>query len=436
MSVLVVGLSHRSAPVEVLERAALDTDAAVKLSHLALDVPAVTEAAVVSTCNRVEVYVEADRFHGSVEEVASMLAEQAGLGRDQLLPHVYVHYDEAAVAHLFKVTSGLDSMILGESQILGQVREALHRGQAESTVGTSLNALFQQALRIGKRGHAETGIDRLAPSIVTAAFDSVGDVIGADDTRFVVAGAGTMSLLAVRTLIERGVDPSRVWVANRTFQRAFELVAGYGVGAVRWESLDVELAAADVLITCTGATGVVFDVDRIARATPGGRRLTVIDLALPRDVEHGVGHLPGVDVVDLEVLAAGAPPESAAEDVEQVREIVDTEVSAFLAGRNQAKVTPTVVALRGMATEVVASEIERVESRLSGLDDAQMREVRAAMRRVAEKLIHQPTVRVKELVDGPENLTYADALAHLFQLDPAAISAVTAPTPARGGEGR
>lgn len=436
MSVLVVGLSHRSAPVEVLERAALDTDAAVKLSHLALDVPAVTEAAVVSTCNRVEVYVEADRFHGSVEEVASMLAEQAGLGRDQLLPHVYVHYDEAAVAHLFKVTSGLDSMILGESQILGQVREALHRGQAESTVGTSLNALFQQALRIGKRGHAETGIDRLAPSIVTAAFDSVGDVIGADDTRFVVAGAGTMSLLAVRTLIERGVDPARVWVANRTFQRAFELVAGYGVGAVRWESLDVELAAADVLITCTGATGVVFDVDRIARATPGDRRLTVIDLALPRDVEHGVRHLPGVDVVDLEVLAAGAPPESAAEDVEQVREIVDTEVSAFLACRNQAKVTPTVVALRSMATEVVASEIERVESRLTGLDDAQMREVRAAMRRVAEKLIHQPTVRVKELVDGPENLTYADALAHLFQLDPAAISAVTAPTPARGGEGR
>lgn len=427
MSVLVVGLSHKSAPVDLLEQVALDTDAAVKLSHQALDVPAISESAVISTCNRVEVYAEADRFHGSVEDLAQLLADRSGLSRDTILPHVYVHYDEAAVAHLFRVAAGLDSMILGESQILGQVRDALHRGQAESTVGTSLNALFQQALRIGKRGHAETDIDQLAPSIVTAALDAANGAVVAPEARFLVAGAGTMSLLAVRTLIERGVAASRIWVANRTYQRAFELVAGYGVSAVRWEALDVELSAADVLITSTGATGVVFDADRIGRATAGDRPLTVIDLALPRDVAPEVRDLANVSVIDLEVLAARAAADSVAGDVVQVREIVESEVSAFLAGRQQAKVTPTVVALRSMATEVVSAETARLESRLSALDDATLAEVRRAMRRVAEKLIHQPTVRVKELVEGPENLTYADALAHLFQLDPAAVNAVTDP---------
>ncbi|WP_313406852.1 glutamyl-tRNA reductase [Aeromicrobium sp.] len=427
MSVLVVGLSHKSAPVDLLEQVSLDTDAAVKLSHQALDVPAISESAVISTCNRVEVYVEADRFHGSVEDLAQLLADRSGTDRDAILPHVYVHYDEAAVAHLFRVAAGLDSMILGESQILGQVRDALHRGQAESTVGTSLNALFQQALRIGKRGHAETDIDQLAPSIVTAALDAANGAIDAPGARFLIAGAGTMSLLAVRTLIERGIEPARIWVANRTYQRAFELVAGFGVSAVRWESLDVELAAADVLITSTGATGVVFDADRIGRATAGDRPLTVIDLALPRDVAPEVRDLAHVSVIDLEVLAARAAADSVAADVIQVREIVESEVGTFLAARQQAKVTPTVVALRSMATEVVSSETARLESRLSGLDGATLDEVRRAMRRVAEKLIHQPTVRVKELVEGPENLTYADALAHLFRLDPAAVSAVTDP---------
>ncbi|MCW2752009.1 MAG: glutamyl-tRNA reductase, partial [Aeromicrobium sp.] len=225
MSVLVVGMSHKSAPLEVLEQVSLDVDASVKLSHLVLETPFVTESVVISTCNRVEIYVEAERFHGAVEEVSRLLAEHADLGRDEFVRHVYVHYDEAAVAHLFGVAAGMDSMILGESQILGQVRDALHGAQAESTVGPALNALFQQALRIGKRGHAETGIDRLAPSIVTAGLAAAGDVIDADDTRFLVAGAGKMANLTVRTLIERGVEPHRITVSNRTFQRAHQLVA-------------------------------------------------------------------------------------------------------------------------------------------------------------------------------------------------------------------
>ena len=424
MSVLVVGMSHKSAPIDVLEHASLDVDAAVKLSHLVLETPFVTESVVISTCNRVEIYVEAERFHGAVEEVSRLLAELSGLDRDEFVRHVYVHFDEAAVAHLFGVASGMDSMILGESQILGQVREALHSAQAESTVGSALNALFQQALRIGKRGHAETGIDRLAPSIVTAGLDAAGPVVDAADTRFLVAGAGTMASLAVRTLIDRGVEPHRIMVANRTYQRAYALVATFGVSAVRWQAMDVELSAADVLISCTGANGVVFDRARIEQAS-GGRPMSLIDLALPRDVDPAVRDLEGIELVDLVVLSQLSANADLASDVEQVQSIVADEVRTFLAAKAASHITPTVVALRTMATDVVASELARLESRLPHLAEPDLAAVRKALHRVAEKLIHTPTVRVQQLIDGPADLTYADALADLFALDQSAVDAVT-----------
>lgn len=433
MSVLVVGMSHRSAPIELLERASLDTEAGVKLTHRALETDAVNEAAVISTCNRVEIWVDADRFHGAVDDVTRLLADHAGLDRETLVKNAYVHYDDSAVAHLFTVTAGLDSMILGESQILGQVRTALHSGQAESTIGSSLNALFQQALRIGKRGHAETGIDRLAPSTVTAGLDAAGAIVDEPRARFLVAGAGTMATLAVRTLVERGVDPSRIMVANRTFQRAYELVATFGVSAVRWESLDVELAAADVVISCTGAAGVVFDTERIRRAvqpTDGpsdgsSRELVVIDLALPRDVAPEVSSLEGVTVIDLVVLAGRSENAELADDVRQVRAIVDDEVRSFLAAKASSTVRPTVIALRSMATEIVESETARLASRMPALSEDEVAQVRHALKRVADKLIHAPTVRVQQLMDAPGNLTYADALSDLFALDPAAVDAVT-----------
>jgi glutamyl-tRNA reductase len=416
MSVLVVGMSHKSAPIDVLERAALDVDAAVKLSHRVLETEFVSESVVISTCNRVEIYVEAERFHGAVEEVSRLLADHSGLDRDDFVRHVYVHFDEAAVAHLFGVAAGMDSMILGESQILGQVRESLHSAQAESTVGSCLNALFQQALRIGKRGHAETGIDRLAPSIVTAGLDAAGPVIDADGTRFLVAGAGTMASLAVRTLVDRGVDPHRIMVANRTYQRAYALVATFGVSAVRWQAMDLELTAADVLISCTGAAGAVFDRERVAAALDG-RPMVLIDLALRE--------LDGVDLVDLAVLSELSANAALASDVKQVQSIVEAEVRTFLAAKAASHITPTVIALRTMATDIVAAEQARIESRLPNLTAEERADVRKALHRVAEKLIHAPTVRVQQLIDGPADLTYADALADLFALDQSAVDAVT-----------
>jgi len=422
MSVLVVGMSHKSAPLEVLEKVALDTDASVKLSHLALETPFVTESVVVSTCNRVEIYVEAERFHGAVEEVSRLLAEHADLGRDEFVRHVYVHYDEAAVAHLFGVASGMDSMILGESQILGQVRDALLTSQNESTVGPALNALFQQALRIGKRGHAETGIDRLAPSIVTASLAAAGDIVDADDTHFLIAGAGTMAKLAVRTLVERGIAPEQIAVANRTYERAQNLAVESGIRAVRWEDMDDELATVDVLISCTGANGVVFDRPRIEAAS---RPRVLIDLALPRDIDGAVRGIDGLSLIDLEVLSELTENAELAADVQQVRSIVEDEVRMFLVAKAASHITPTVVALRTMATDVVEAEVARIESRLPDLSADDLAAVRQALSRVAEKLIHTPTVRVQQLVDGTDGLTYAEALADLFALDPSAVHAVT-----------
>ncbi len=424
MSVLVVGMSHRSAPIELLERVSLDQSAAVKLAHLALEAPAVTESAVISTCNRVEIYVETDRFHGAVEEVSRLLAEHAHLDRDELVSNVYVHYDDSAVAHLFAVASGLDSMIIGESQILGQVRDTLLIGQAESTVGSALNALFQQALRIGKRGHAETGIDHLAPSIATAALDAAGEIATLPTTRFVVVGAGAMAGLAVRSLVDRGVDPARITVVNRTTERGEDLAASVGANAAEWADLDRVLVDADVIISCVGAAGIVLDADRLAAASANGP-VTVLDLALPRDVARHAAELPGVTVIDLVVLAERTGTDAADDDVSAVRAIVEDEVRTFLAAKASSRVTPTVVALRSMATSVVDSEAERLASRMPDLRADELAEVRRSLQRIAEKLIHAPTVRVQELIDGPAGLTYAEALTDLFALDLAAVEAVT-----------
>ncbi len=419
MSVLVVGISHRSAPVALLERVAVDAEGA---AQLAKDVAAgehVVEAAVIATCNRLEIYADVDRFHGSVEELSGLLVERAGRSTEALLPHLYVHYDDGAVSHLFQVAAGLDSMAVGEAQILGQTRDALARGQEAGTVGPALNVLFQQALRVGKRAHAETGIDQAAPTVVSAALDRVGHAVG---RRTVVVGAGSIAALATATLVRRGATD--VVVVNRTPDRGSRLAAEHGVRAAALADLAAEVADADLVVACTGSTGVLLTTEMVARL---GRPLDVIDLALPHDVEPGVGALPGVTLVTLADLADELAGSDAGAEVDAVRDIVTQEVSAFLTARRQQSVTPTVVALRSMATGVVDAELARLMARLPDLDDATRAEVLRSLRRVADKLLHQPTVRVRELANEEGAVSYAAALAELFALDPDAVEAVTRP---------
>lgn len=430
MSVLVVGVSHKSAPVTVLERLALDADAAHKLVADVVGAEHVTEATVISTCNRLEIYTDVDRFHGSVEAISRLLIERGGVTTESMLPHLYVHYDDGAVSHLFRVAAGLDSMVVGEGQILGQAREALRLGQELGTVGPALNVLFQQALRVGKRAHAETDIDRAAPSLVTAALERavpvVGDLVGA---RAVVVGAGSMAALATATLARAGAG--EIVVVNRSMATASRLADEYAARAAGLVDLERELVGADVVVSCTGATGTVLTRDLLARARAGQadaeRPLAVIDLALPHDVEPSVAELPGVELFGLARLAEELRVAEVAPGIDAVRDIVTQEIAAFTAARRQASVTPTVVALRTMATTVVDSEIARLDGRLPDLDPATRAEVLQTVRRVADKLLHQPTVRVKQLANETGAVSYAAALAELFALDPDAVDAVTRP---------
>ena len=426
MSVLVVGISHKSAPVSLLERVALDAHGVHKLIDDVAACEHVTEATVIATCNRLEIYAEVDRFHGSVEEVSRLVVERAGESTEAMLPHLYVHYDDGAVSHLFQVVAGLDSMALGEGQILGQTRDALSSGQEIGTVGPALNVLFQQALRVGKRARAETDIVRAAPSLVTAALDrshaAVGDLSG---HRVLVLGAGAMAGLATATASRRGA--ASVTVANRTAGNADRLAAEYGARPVALDDLEAELAIADVVVSCTGATGTIVTRPMVEAAVSSGRELVILDLALPHDVDPAVEEVPGVTLVNLAELADELRDSDAGREVEQVRRIVSQEVAAFLAARRQSSVTPTVVALRSMATSVVDAEMERLEARLPDLDDATRAEVLHAVRRVADKLLHQPTVRVKELANETGAVSYADALARLFALDQDAVEAVVRP---------
>ncbi|MFF8265649.1 glutamyl-tRNA reductase [Streptomyces virginiae] len=548
MSLLVVGLSHRSAPVSVLERASLSADAKTKLLHDTLAAEPATEATVLATCNRIELYADVDKFHAGVAELSTLLAQHSGVALEELTPYLYVHYEDRAVHHLFSVACGLDSMVVGEGQILGQIKDALALGQELHSAGRLINDLFQQALRVGKRAHSETGIDRAGQSLVTFGLEqlAVRTPVGewADGKRALVIGAGSMSSLAAATLARVGV--AEVVVANRTAERAERLAeilvaSGTGVRASAIPMAEVadELTRVDVVVSCTGATGLVLtaddvlaavswgaapdpapqtparldsaaatasvqappglDADVLARlvaaAEAGGRladagaartisapadadadgcpvgpdgrsaltgvdanslelhgtwadqgeaaaqrqprrsarthtdatavRLALLDLAMPRDIDAAVHRIPGVRLVDIESLAEASADAPMAADVDAVRGIVSQEVAAFGAAQRAAHITPTVVALRAMAAEVVAMEVARLDGRLPDLDERQRAEVTQTVRRVVDKLLHAPTVRVKQLASEPGGAGYAEALRELFDLDPQTVASVS-----------
>ncbi len=422
MSLLVVGMSHRSAPVPVLEQVVVSADRVPKVLHDLGGATHVHEALVLSTCNRVEVYAEVDKFHGGVAEITEVLARSAGLARDALTAHLYVHYEDRAVQHLFTVACGLDSMVVGEGQILGQLRSSFRVAREEGTLGRVLDSLVRQALRVGKRAHAETDIDRAGASLVGTALQFAESELGAlEGRRAVLVGAGSMGALAGATLRRAGVED--ITVVNRSPENASRLAVSLDARSAPLGDLQDVIAQADLLISSTGATGTVITAEDIADRA--GRPLFVLDLALPRDVEPGVREIPAVSVVDLENLQSALEGQDAVRGAEAVQRIVTEEVGAFLAWERSARVAPTVVALRSKAAEVVDAELLRLSGRLPELDARSRDEVAITVRRVVDKLLHAPTVRVKELAEAPGGDSYAEALRELFDLDPATPEAVT-----------
>ena len=439
MSVLVVGLSHKSAPVATLERAAIGGDELGKLLQDIAHLPDIAETFVISSCNRVEVYADAVRFHGGVNGVCELLARYSGIPASELTASLYVHYEDRAVQHLLAVASGLESVAVGEGQVLGQVRTALKTADEHGTLGRSLRDLGRLALRTGKRARTETGIDRLGISLVSVGIELAASLLASDPSipngpgllsgrNVTVVGAGAMSGLAVATAARSGA--ARVAVANRTRSKAERLAARVGGVVADFADLPTAIADADLVISCTGA-GTPMVTEQTARAALAQRTapgpLVLLDLAMPRDVDPAVAGLRGVSLIGLDDLRASGGAAVGAAEIAAVRTIVEEEFAAHGSAARAAQVTPTVVALRAKAATVVDAELARLDGRLNehGLSEQALEEIAQTVRRVVDKLLHAPTVRVKELASSPGGEEYEAALRVLFDLDPRAVEAVT-----------
>lgn len=437
-------MSHRSAPVATLERIAVSETERPKLVANLLDAEPISEAMVVSTCNRVEIYVLADTFHPALNHVLTTLEEHSGVPAGELTDHLYVRYAEAAAEHLLTVASGLDSMVVGEQQIIGQIRTAYTEADDFGSAGPALHELAQRALHTGKRVHTETGIDAAGASVVSVALERGAAVLspssaeGADSgadtfaranaplagTRALVLGAGAMAGLAVAHLGRAGVD--HITIANRTVERADRLAeiareAGVSAEGLSLEDRHAALAAADIVISATGAVGPVITVadahDALIARGPA-RPLVICDLSMPRDVDEAVAQLPGVSVIDIAALQDDPAGALAQADERLAREIVAAELDDYLDAQRMREVTPTVKALRAKAAEVMAQEMMRFDQRNAALDEAMRAEVASTVQRVVDKLLHAPTVQVKRLATSQDGSNYAAALATLFDLQP------------------
>lgn len=392
---------------------------------------AVAEAMLLSTCNRVEYYVACRGFHAGLSAVMREIVGRTGFDVDELTPHLYVRYAEGAAEHMLSVASGLDSMVIGEQQILGQLRAAYTLADECGTTGRTIHDLAQRALHTGKRVHSETSIDDAGASMVSVAVDeAIRALVDEDRARAeaplagrsaLVLGAGAMSSLAATHLGRAGI--SRITVANRSLGRAEALArhaieAGVPAEAIALDDYAAAIDAADILVTATGAVSPVVSRSDVAAAMRrrGGAPLAVVDLSMPRDVADGVGEIPGVALLDIEHLQLSATHRLGRDDEAAARAIVDAELDAYLRDQRALEVAPTVKALRERAGDVVSAELIRLEAKTPGLTERERAEVARTVRRVVDKLLHVPTVQVKKLSSAPGGASYAAALQRLFDL--------------------
>jgi len=413
MTLLLIGISHRVAPVELRERVALDRDGAAALARELAGQAG--EAVCLSTCNRTELYLAGDSLPDMAAEAVAALAERADLDEPDLRAVLYRLEDEAAGIHLFRVAAGLDSMVPGEGEILGQVREAFEAG----TTGPLLDRLFSQAIHAGKKVRTETAIGESPASVSSAAAALAEQVFGdLSGCRVMLVGAGKIGELSARNLVSRGTHI--VAVANRSRDKAAELGDRFGARAVTLDDLAGELAHVDVVLSSTSAPGHVLTRADVERALPQrkGRPLFLIDIAVPRDLDPSIHELDGCylyDIDDLESVVA----ESLAgrrREAGRAEEIVLDEAERFRAWQASRNVVPAIASLRALAEEIRESELERARSRLERLSDAERRAVEAVTSRIVDKLLHVPTVKMKEAAAGADGAVYADALRHLFGL--------------------
>lgn len=419
MSLVAIGLNHRTVPLELLERMTVSDAALPKALHDLADREHVREAVVLSTCNRTEVYTAVEKFHGAYHDIREWFSELAFLPPEEFTDHLYVHYDTDVAAHLFRVTSGLDSAVLGEHEILGQVKRAWERAQAEEVVGSSLNLLFRHALEVGKRARTETAISRGITSVSQAAVALAADRLGGlDDRRAVVLGAGEV---AEGVLAALGDAPlAGLKIANRTWERAAELAVPLDATAIRLADLHDALIDADVLFTSTGSAALMLEADDVEGiiARRNGRPLLFIDTAVPRDIDPGVARLSGVTLLDMDAIRSfvdtGLGERRRAASAAQL--VLDAELERFVNVSSAREVAPLVAGLRDRAEQIRQAELDRLAGRLGELDERQRDAVEALTRGIVAKLLHDPTVELKDAAGTPRGERLAEALRDLYDL--------------------
>ncbi|HEX2738308.1 MAG TPA: glutamyl-tRNA reductase [Acidimicrobiia bacterium] len=419
MSLVIVGLNHRTVPVEILERMAVPAAELPKALHSLVQSENLAEVVVLSTCNRTEIYARSTRFHPAVQDVLDFLTSLSSSDPIDFAEHVYTYHDEAAVAHLFGVAAGVDSMIIGEGEILGQVREAWLIAEHEGTTGQMLSRVFRQAVKVGKRSRTETAIGRNAVSISSAAVAVAAERLGTLAGRTVlVLGAGDVGEGMAIALAGAGVGD--VVVANRTPARAIALAKRVGGRSIGLEAVPAALEVADVLLASTAATDVLLARDEIEAVMRrrDGRALLVVDVAVPRDIDPGVGEIFGVTLLDIDDLRGFAEQSLAQrrQEVVNVRRVITDELERYRLERSVREIAPLITALRVRGEDVRLGELERFRSRLGALDPETREAIEALSKGIVNKLLHDPTVVVKDAAGTARGELYADALAALFEL--------------------
>ena len=419
MSIVVLGVNYHTSPVTLLEKVMIPVPAMSEALRALSSHSDIREVVVLSTCNRTEVYAVAERFHGAHTDILQFLCETSGLSADDITPHLYSQYDDDAVVHLFEVAAGIDSAVLGETEIVGQVRDAWDFAMKQGTSRSTLNLLFRYALESGKRARTETGISRSTASVAHAAVEMSEEILGTlKGKRVLVVGAGEMGEGVAGALSRAGTDS--ITVLNRTIFRAEELAKKIGARVSDFGNLESELTTADVVLACTGAGGVIIDHELMVRVRQGvSTPILVVDIALPRDVAASVAELPGVTLRDLDHLSDWAQRgiDKRASEVGQVRQIIGEEVDRFLLDQTQRQAAPLVAQLREVVESIRMAELERFDSALSSMTPEQRELVESISHGIINKMLHVPSVRLREAAGTPQGERLSAAVRDLFSLD-------------------
>ena len=419
MSIVVLGINYHTSPVTLLEKVMIPVPAMSEALRVLSSHSDIREVIVLSTCNRTEVYAVAERYHAAHTDILEFLCETSGLSADEITPHLYSQFDDDAVVHLFEVAAGIDSAVLGETEIVGQVRDAWDFAMKQGTSRSTLNLLFRYALESGKRARTETGISRSTASVAHAAVEMAEEILGTlSGKRVLVVGAGEMGEGVAGALSRAGTES--ITVLNRTVSRAEALADKIGARVSDFESLENELSTADVVLACTGAGGVIIDHELLARVRQGvSTPILVVDIALPRDVAASVAELPGVTLRDLDNLSDWAQRgiDKRASEVGQVREIIAEEVKRFLLDQTQRQAAPLVAQLREVVESIRTAEMGRFETALSAMTPEQRELVESISHGIINKMLHVPSVRLREAAGTPQGERLSAAVRDLFSLE-------------------